>query len=554
MKAIETRFDGLVADSGQPNKEVVDSRGGHKLLGDRLNLVDVNKTNILLGENTLSHNSKVNGFSQIGVKGQTLVNVLGKTNFPNGNFSKPNIPINFNGGKYTVMAFGDLLQTDVRLNIGGFKDDTHIDNLQLIQKELNKPTLVTVSYVNQEVNNVRFRDRSSAVGTQVSYVVLEGDHTSKPISYFEGLKSVAQPTNKIEVLSVGENFASLDLKEKLMDIRNYGSPDVNGYLTYKVKMPSKNTKYSVSIQFDKLDKIGTGASYLLTDLGTAFFYLNQGQPYNITEVVTSDNEGFITFRSANRDYNGVVNIMNVSIIKSTTPKPYKPYISNKTSLLLNAPLRKIDDVVCDEIKGNEVIRKCEEFTLNGSENVALWNIESIDTIGFMITKYHNNTNSPLKSICNLFKTYGNASSLNGANGEGFATNSGNLYFKILKSKLPIQDVQGFKTWLSQNNVTVVYELATPIIEPINNPSIPYFEGGHIFTDGGAIPTPISIEVGDTLKSQVDSLFNKLVELMKEGAEVKHPITTLPLEPELDTPTTLPQPILPIHPPTTLPAE
>lgn len=43
-----------------------------------------------------------------------------------------------------------------------------------------------------------------------------------------------------------------------------------------------------------------------------------------------------------------------------------------------------------------------------------------------------------------------------------------MYIRLTKSMLNTFDKNGFLLWLSQNPITVYYELKTPIITPIDN--------------------------------------------------------------------------------------
>ena len=41
-----------------------------------------------------------------------------------------------------------------------------------------------------------------------------------------------------------------------------------------------------------------------------------------------------------------------------------------------------------------------------------------------------------------------------------------VFIHINKSRLSTEDITGFKNWLSNNNIELLYELATEIIEPL----------------------------------------------------------------------------------------
>src|SRR5699024_8693572 len=79
-----------------------------------------------------------------------------------------------------------------------------------ISKEIN--TIVTAS-------NLATKEMSGKL------VVLEGDHTQNPPSYFEGLMSVGQDVDKIEVSSANKNL----LNE--VEAEGYYRGYVNGVLT-----------------------------------------------------------------------------------------------------------------------------------------------------------------------------------------------------------------------------------------------------------------------------------------------------------------------------------
>ena len=48
----------------------------------------------------------------------------------------------------------------------------------------------------------------------------------------------------------------------------------------------------------------------------------------------------------------------------------------------------------------------------------------------------------------------------------FSVNDSNIYFPYINRDLGISTVEEWRTWLSQNPVTVVYQLATPTETPI----------------------------------------------------------------------------------------
>ena len=77
---------------------------------------------------------------------------------------------------------------------------------------------------------------------------------------------------------------------------------------------------------------------------------------------------------------------------------------------------------------------------------------------------------------------------------------------ILKSKLPTQDVTGFKTWLSQNPTLVKYQLSTPqkIVLPLSTQIAlnSFFGTTHIYMESGEVEATIKCKIPKTLCATV----------------------------------------------------
>ena len=70
-----------------------------------------------------------------------------------------------------------------------------------------------------------------------------------------------------------------------------------------------------------------------------------------------------------------------------------------------------------------------------------------------------------------------------------ASTSANVGIRILKSKLITQNVDGFRQYLSQNPITVQYELATPIIKTVD------LSDNHVYSYGSTTHYSCSSEEG-----------------------------------------------------------
>ena len=137
---------------------------------------------------------------------------------------------------------------------------------------------------------------------------------------------------------------------------------------------------------------------------------------------------------------------------------------NDITFYINEPLRK-GDIIRAENRKILVERHMAEAVLDGSED---WSKDDFENIEKQIKTYRcriNFVNIKFNSyvFCDKF----NSILYDGHDTEAIEVGgSPHLFLGINRCKLSTQDVVGFKQWLSENPVTVVYQLAEPIIEEV----------------------------------------------------------------------------------------
>ena len=103
-------------------------------------------------------------------------------------------------------------------------------------------------------------------------------------------------------------------------------------------------------------------------------------------------------------------------------------------------------------------------------------------------------------ICDKFPNK-NISHISNRNVEGVfvSVNGSNnaFYFRIFNDKLPTQDVQGFKQWLSENNVTIKYKTVNPSFIPL-----PHDQQIKLRTFANKTNISFLTEIEGTIKAQV----------------------------------------------------
>lgn len=291
-------------------------------------------------------------------------------------------------------------------------------------------------------------------------LILEGDWTNKEIpSYFEGLKSFGEAEKvedkyKISILSSGANLIT-------------PSKCVDGFI-YQSDI-DKNKKTSPCFELNLVK----GTTYFFTE-EVYGCYLDNSRKFieNVGFVgnkLVSKYTGIAVFRphmpysQENSNYKNLQEFINKFMVnEGQNLLPYEPYKCNKKDILIKEPLRKSDYLYEDngQVKVNRYTR---QYTFTGNENYSKKDIETEkDTLLFW-TKISAKANS----LCLSDKFVYDKNLWNG-NSEGIAIDDkGNILVRIKSNNLSSPDGIGFKEWLKANPTTIVYQLATPVVEVVD---------------------------------------------------------------------------------------
>lgn len=158
------------------------------------------------------------------------------------------------------------------------------------------------------------------------------------------------------------------------------------------------------------------------------------------------------------------NFMDVAGLTLVDHVTFKKYQQQTLETSFDLKLRRVGDV-CDsfDLVTGEYVQRIGEVMLNGSKNVELWwNTTSTIGVGIPIPTMKNIS----KLNCDKLPVVScGAINNNTYDKDGIASwDTGNIVrFRIEKSKLATEDIDGVKQYLQQNPITIQYELATPII-------------------------------------------------------------------------------------------
>lgn len=325
----------------------------------------------------------------------------------------------------------------------------------------------------------------------------------------------------IEVVSCGKNLFSTELFEKISLNENCNlcswNEDTgvlhlswNGIKTYLTLLTSqkikKNTQYTLSFE------IQGEQSWLPNTIRIE--YTDGTESYSKTTLdSTTEYKKIILISDVNKTISRIYwvgvtisNVKNLQLEEGTTATNYESYKEDKRIVLLDSPLRKNDVLDLEKLK---ITRNYGSATFNGSdsENWEL-GVSHINSIVFYkglsgSRKYTQST--PGSLLCDKFIYNWNVWS---SEEEGVRIEEyGALQISILKSKLETQDVAGFKKWLQSNPVTVVYQLATPVVEDITNLIEPL----------SSYPNTTTVTTNNNIKANIScSMFTKEAEPLAQS--------------------------------------
>ena len=474
-------------------------------------------------------------FEDVKIEGKTLVNLV-------------------NNGKDVQVAFSTSegrniakFKTNIALDNAKdytliFKADNFIDSGEFLVVSLNGGYDTTFkSYIKQGIVCLKIDKQSHSyndivalyfmpgVGSSVdisNVILLEGDHTDKDISYFEGLKSAGQDSNEISVSSVNENLfdknnCTYNIYSGGYYISNY--ININDKIYYNIYKNLNEVKFVYPEFLDKNKEkiyINYDVSYPQSGIientyGAKYIRLHMRHNTTIAKEEIDNNYGVIISSSP---------IKKINTPHQTDKKQILYY--NPTTQTWEKPVLREWDSIEKHSDGKYYYHKRSgEIVLNGSED-GIWCMdtysfqsETTTLYGIPLPNFDGRVNIS-NSISSSF-TCGDVWHLDC---EMFQLHEKDrIDIRILKSKLSTQNLAGFKAWLQANNVTVVYQLAQEeVYECTNLDLITYQNETNLIVNSGAIQPKITLKVLSNvsnvvklLQEKVSILENKFIEGLKQ---------------------------------------
>ena len=396
---------------------------------------------------------------------------------------------------------------------------------------------------------------TETVKQNLQTVLLEGDHTDKDITFFEGLKSVGQDNDEISVSSVNENLLDLTTVNQDWGVGKFDTIESTTDITYHSCVAFDVESYRGKRIYPSIFRndvcLANYVNYLIFfnenkevinrryghKSGNAnideYIDLTQGIviPHNAKycRLMHSVGEGTLTNGYIQSDKYIItlhpVVIGEILLTHKSNKKQILYY--NPTTQTWEKPVLREWDSIEKHSDGKYYYHKRSgEVVFNGSESWQVSGRSFIDYKSFYLTDNEVNVARGSFYVCDRFN-YNRMGYYNTEEGEYIGNNSDVntpfIIINIANSKLSTQNVAGFKAWLQANPTTVVYQLAQEEVYACTNLDlITYPNETNLIVNSGAIQPRITLKVLSNvsnvvklLQEKVYILENKFIEGLKQ---------------------------------------
>lgn len=295
-------------------------------------------------------------------------------------------------------------------------------------------------------------------------------------------------THKIEILSCGKNLLNMDnilptqgnriLPTKQGDkiiLNNSSNTNMRSELRLSLCL-EKGKTYYYSASENIISGARNGSFIVLTGTMQSI----QGIALNNSFIFTGSTGRYEYLYVTESKSLQNIELTNLSIVESPTPTPYTPYVEDKTQILLDEPLMRLPNGVCDEItRDGKLIRRVGKVVVDSSSDIRILHEQELNKTAYcnihwaFINEFSRKHNTPMISNITPYNPLWNCD-IEGVNGDNET-----LSFRVEKSKLSELTSEAFREYLLPKNPVVYYQLANPIITELSAPYLRMFKDGHL---------------------------------------------------------------------------
>lgn len=361
--------------------------------------------------------------------------------------------------------------------------------------------------------------------TNEEVMILEGDMVSKAIPYFKDIKSAFEDESKIEVLSTGKNL--FDMNRRYDNITNAQATVIQNVDKITVSSVESGAYVNANFVLDKnffkgktvvgsclyeSDEKGIGTVQInYQDTTGKKYYQSIKTPRTFTFPDEFVGEVLLCVyaNNTNAPQSNTVTVKNIQLELGTKSTTYDSHKSNVSKIPLLSPLRSLPNGVCDELiidrmkKKATLIQRVGHAILGQGDGWGSYdNVGDTMKIGRSILPHVKSNGEGMTTL--IPYTFNSVSQPN----EGVY-----IYRHALSSEVRVRlklkrtgrhDAIGMQNWLRENNIGVVYQLATPVVTEIDLENFPLvYKDGHVFLNSEIAPV-VEIDYNINQSQQIQS--------------------------------------------------
>lgn len=258
----------------------------------------------------------------------------------------------------------------------------------------------------------------------------------------------------------------------------------------------KNTQYVLSFYCrvdSDVNKTGLAFSFRYSDGTSTFVYPNSSTGKH-EQFISTPGKTVVAIH-ASYGSNIVTYLRNIQLEEGYTVTEYEPYSGG--CIMINSTLRAApvatganyipgsytdangQEWICDEVdlERGVLIQRLYSRVFDGADNEMITRYAERENVYGFTLKFTDANMEKLAhaAYCTHFENI--VTGISSANKECFLCGAGSttIYVLINKERLSEYSVEAFKNWLSENPITIVFQLATPIETPLTADEIETFK-------------------------------------------------------------------------------
>ena len=293
-----------------------------------------------------------------------------------------------------------------------------------------------------------------------TYEPYTGGQPSPSPDYPQKVKGVSEISGKI----VGKNLFDIN---KIKEISNAIKRNDDGSLT--ITSTSADSSVATKMALKDLADLEIGKTYIISFIttGKKQIYLNEVKQYWMSDSVLTITQDMLNsnVRLYPKDTSSTDIVSGIQIEEASTATNYQLYQSQSFNYTLSNPLYRLSDSVYDyiDVDKSKIVRNVGVVTFDGSDDEEISKVSNTNINVYQFSRAINSIEKYAKyAKCDSFQTAT-------AYANDLLRNDNKIYAATVSCYLSfdkMNTVEKLKAYLQQNPITVYYQLATPVEEPL----------------------------------------------------------------------------------------